>query len=320
MSPLRLVILDTDPGVDDALALLYLRSRPELRLLAITTVFGNADVETTTRNALWLRARLGLSVPVHKGAAAPLERPRGRSPVHVHGENGLGDIDLESLELSSVDPGLAHQRIIEIVRAHPGAVTLVAIGPLTNLALALRAAPDIAPLVSGVTIMGGAFGEQGRTGNVTPYAEANFHNDPEAAAEVLAAPWPLTLVPLDATMSCVLTDSAARDLAARSDAGRLTYEVTRGYAKAYARHEGLDGCVLHDVAALVSLTTPDLFATRTAPVSVTTSDERRGQTLWATSGREIGVRLQADGPRLAAHFQDALASTPSQAITRAHSS
>jgi inosine-uridine nucleoside N-ribohydrolase len=90
----RLVILDTDPGVDDALALLYLRARSDLRLLAITTVFGNADVETTTRNALWLRARLGLSAPIHRGAAAPLSRPRGRAPAHVHGQNGLGDIDL----------------------------------------------------------------------------------------------------------------------------------------------------------------------------------------------------------------------------------
>lgn len=304
-APPRLVILDTDPGVDDALALLYLRARSDLKLLAITTVFGNADVETTTRNALWLRARLGLSAPVHRGAAAPLSRPRGQAPIHVHGENGLGDIDLSGPDLPPPDAGTAHERIIALVRAHPGAVTLVAIGPLTNLALALRAAPDIAGLVAGVTIMGGAFGR----GNVTPYAEANLHNDPEAAAEVLAASWPVTLVPLDATMACVLTDAAARDLAEKGgDAGRFALEVTRGYAAAYARHEGLEGCVLHDVAALVSLTAPELFTPRLEPVVVTTQGERLGQTTWVEDGPPVRVLLGVDGSRLAEHFRQAIAS------------
>jgi len=306
MSPSsRLVILDTDPGVDDALALLYLRARPDLELLAITTVFGNADVETTTRNALWLRARLGLSTPIYRGAAAPLSRPRGSAPVHVHGENGLGDIDLSGRDLPPPDAGAAHERIVELVRAHPGAVTLVGIGPLTNLALALRAAPDIAGLVAGVTIMGGAFGR----GNVTPFAEANFHNDPEAAAEVLAASWPVTLVPLDATMACVLTDAAAHDLARDGgDGGRFALEVTRGYAAAYRRHEGLEGCVLHDVAALVSLTAPTLFSPRLAPVAVATEGQRAGQTTWAGDGPPVRALLAADGPRLAAHFRQAIAS------------
>ena len=293
----RRVILDTDPGVDDALALLYLRNRPDLDLVAITTVFGNADIETTTRNAVWLRARLGLSAPVHRGAAAPLSRPRGLSPVHVHGENGLGDIDLSGLLIPAADPGAAHERIVTLVRAYPGEITLVAIGPLTNLALALRAAPDIASLVARVTIMGGAFAG----GNVTPFAEANIHNDPEAAAEVLAASWPITLVPLDATMPSVLSNADARALSQSGEAGRFVHDVTRGYAKAYER---LDGCVLHDVAALVSLTRPELFTTRAGPVSVATSGERLGETAWAEAGPKIAVRVDADGPGLAAHFRE----------------
>lgn len=297
---MSLLILDTDPGVDDALALLYLRARPDLKLLAITTVFGNADVETTTRNALWLRARLGLSAPVHQGAGGPLIRPRGPSPTHVHGENGLGDLDLSGVALSPTDPGMAHERIIDLVRARPGKVTIVAIGPLTNLALALRAAPDIAGLVAGVTIMGGAFAG----GNVTTFAEANIHNDPEAAAQVLAASWPVTLVPLDATMSCVLTNADAGDLAEQGEAGRFAHDVTRGYAKAYER---LDGCVLHDVAALVSLTRPELFETRVAPVSVALLDERLGQTAWAEDGPAVSVRMRADGEALARHFRETVA-------------
>jgi len=288
----RLVILDTDPGVDDALALLYLSARPDLKLLAITTVFGNADVETTTRNALWLRYRMGLSAPVHRGAEAPLNGPRGASPVHVHGENGLGDVELSGPSLPAPDAGAAHARIIELVRTHPGAVTLVAIGPLTNLALALRAAPDIADLVAGVTIMGGAFAR----GNVTPYAEANIHNDAEAAAAVLAASWPVTLVPLDVTRSCVLSTSDARA------AGDFVETITRSYAAAYAAHEGLDGCPLHDVAALVSLTTPELFTAKTAPVSVTRGGERHGQTLLIDDGPPLSVQVKADGAGLVEHF------------------
>lgn len=288
----RLVILDTDPGVDDALALLYLSARPDLKLLAITTVFGNADVETTTRNALWLRDRMGLLASVHRGAEAPLNGQRGAAPVHVHGENGLGDIDLSGPSLPGPDAGTAHARIIELVRAHPGAVTLVAIGPLTNLALALRAAPDIADLVAGVTIMGGAFAR----GNVTPYAEANIHNDAEAAAAVLAASWPVTLVPLDATRSCVLSTAAARA------AGDFVETITRGYAAAYAAHEGLDGCPLHDVAALVSLTTPELFTVTTTPVGVARSGERRGQTLAIDGGPPVRVLVKADGAGLVEHF------------------
>lgn len=307
--PPRLVILDTDPGVDDALALLYLRARSDLRLLAITTVFGNADIETTTRNALWLRARLGLSAPVHRGAAQPLSRTRGPSPVHVHGDNGLGDIDLGDLDLPAADAGVAHEKIVELIRAHPGAVELVAIGPLTNLALALRAAPDIASLVAGVTIMGGAFGRQGRTGNVTPFAEANVHNDPEGASEVFGAAWPITLVPLDATLSCVWSDVAAKRLAARDGTlGAFAHAVSRRYAQAYGRHEGVEGCVLHDVAALISLTAPDLFASRPSQVTVSVSGARVGQTSSIGASSSIRVCLEVDGDGLAAHFQHTLGS------------
>jgi inosine-uridine nucleoside N-ribohydrolase len=243
MSPAspKLVILDTDPGVDDALALLYLRAQPGVRLLAITTVFGNADIDTTTRNALYLRDRFALGAPVHRGAEAPLSRPRGASPVHVHGHNGLGDIDLGDFVPPPPEAASATDRIVELVRAHPGEITLLAIGPLTNLALALRAAPDIADLVAEVVVMGGAFGEDGHGGNVTPFAEANIHNDPEAAAEVLSAAWPVTLVGLDVTTLCVLPKAAIQALT-ESSAGRFVDAVTRGYVEAYGRFDGLDGC------------------------------------------------------------------------------
>jgi inosine-uridine nucleoside N-ribohydrolase len=268
----------------------------------MTTVFGNADLDTTTRNALHLRDRFGLGAPVHRGAGAPLSQPRGRSPVHVHGDNGLGDIDLSGFPGGQPDPGLAHERIVDLIRAHPGQVTLLAVGPLTNLALALRAAPDIAGLVDQVVVMGGAFGEGGRHGNVTPFAEANIHNDPEAAAAVLAAPWPVTLVGLDVTTRCVLTNAQARDLATTGEAGQFVWEVTRGYAAAYGRHEGLDGCCLHDVAAVAFALEPALFETRRGPIGVVLDGEQRGRTPWIPEGAVQQACVNVDHALLLERF------------------
>lgn len=290
-APRKLVILDTDPGVDDALALLYLRANPTLKLLAMTTVFGNADIETTTRNALYLRDRFSPETPVYRGAEKPLDRPRGASPTHVHGEKGLGDIDVPTATRQA-DPGMAHERIVALVRENPGQVTLIAIGPLTNLALALRAAPDIARLIGDVVVMGGAFGTNGKFGNVTPFAEANIHNDPEAANVVLAGGWPVTLIGLDVTTFCVMTNTEAADLAmVGGELGQFASDVSRGYAAAYARYEGLDGCCLHDVAAVAYALNPGLFDTRRGAITVCVDDTRRGETRWG--GEERGVPQHA---------------------------
>jgi inosine-uridine nucleoside N-ribohydrolase len=297
----KLVILDTDPGVDDALALIHLRAHPALRLLAMTTVFGNADIETTTRNALYLRDRFAPGVPVHQGAERPLAGPRGASPTHVHGHNGLGDIALPEAS-GAPDPGAAHDKIIALARAHPGQVTLLAIGPLTNLAKALDAAPDIAGLIPQVVVMGGAFGEGGRTGNVTPFAEANIHNDPEAAAKVLAASWPVTLVGLDVTTLCELSNTDAKTLSETGETGDFVWRVSRGYAAAYGLHEGLDGCCLHDVAALAYALDPEAFETRRGAVAVILEGERRGQTVWAQTGPAHRVCLKIDAARIVESF------------------
>ncbi len=308
MSPAspKLVILDTDPGVDDALALLYLRASPSLRLLAMTTVFGNAEIDTSTRNALYLRDRFCPDVPVYRGAPAPLSRPRGPSPTHVHGENGLGDIVLHPFA-GAADPGAAHEQIIDLVRTHRHQITLLAIGPLTNLALALRAAPDIAGLVAQVVVMGGAFGTDGKSGNVTPFAEANIHNDPEAADEVLAADWPVTLVGLDVTTRCVLTNAQAEALT--GEAGDFAREVSRSYAAAYARYDGLDGCCLHDVAAVAFAIDPSPFSTRRGGVVVELDEDRRGQTRWAAHDRRPAqdICLAVDASRVVTSFLSALA-------------
>ena len=209
----RQLIVDTDPGIDDAMALLFLQAMPRTRIAAITSVFGNAAVDVTTRNARYLAERFGIDAPVHAGAAQPLRIPRRPSPVHVHGGDGLGD----AAALPGAGPGAAgrpaHEHMVELIRAQPGAISVLALGPLTNLALALRHDPGIAHLVERVVVMGGAFGWSGRRGNVSPVAEANVRNDPDAADEVLAAAWPVTLVGLDVTSHCVLPQEQARRLA-----------------------------------------------------------------------------------------------------------
>lgn len=293
----RQLILDTDPGIDDAFALAMLSRLPALELLAVTTVFGNADVETTTRNAAYLCWQLGLNVPLYRGASTPLLRPRGPGAAHVHGDNGLGNVALPAIPAAPAGNPDAAESIVERVRASPQRVTLLAIGPLTNLALALRRDPGIADLVAEVVVMGGAFGTGGYWGNVTPMAEANFHNDPDAAALVLSAPWRVTLVGLDVTSRCILPSAHASTLRRMAGAGELLWEMSRFYTAAYARFDGLDGCCLHDVAALAQLAAPDLFDYRCGRIEVTVEGAEAGHTRFFPdpAGRhQVCVAVDAD--------------------------
>ena len=278
--PRHKVIFDTDPGVDDAMALLYIDRSGALDLLGVTTVLGNADIDTVTRNALYIKERFGLKAPVAKGADQPLKRPRSESPSHIHGHNGLGDAPIPERLSVSADPRPAWHFIIDTVRAHPGEVTLIAVGRMTNLALALRHDPGIAKLVKGVSIMGGAFGTNGHGGNVSPVAEANVIGDPEAADEVLTAPWPVTVVGLDVTHETIMTRaylSALKDSA--GEVGAFIWDITRGYEAFYKEQVGLDGIACHDSLAVAAVIDPSLFETRTGPVRVVTDGIALGQTI-----------------------------------------
>src|SRR5215469_16178453 len=180
------IILDTDPGIDDALALFLALASPEVQLEAITTVSGNVDVHKTTRNALALLELAGRTdIPVARGCAEPLVR-QVVSAAHVHGDNGLGGVVLPEPHTRPVSQH-AIEVIIEKILAAPGEITLVPIGPLTNIALALRTEPRLAEQVREVVIMGGALLVPG---NVTAAAEFNIYADPHAAHMVLHAGWP----------------------------------------------------------------------------------------------------------------------------------
>ncbi len=283
------VIFDTDPGIDDAMALLYLSKLPELELLGITSVVGNADIATTTRTALFLRQQFGITAPVVRGAGTTLDGVAKPEPTIIHGHNGLGDVALPEIDESGLRAGAASAFIIETLKAHPGEVTLIAVGRMTNLALALRQAPSVAALARQVVIMGGAFGYQGRSGNITPAAEANIHGDPVAADEIFAAAWPLVAVGLDVTHDIVL-DSAylARLAAGAGGNGALLRDMSDHYAKFYKDVMSMAGVVGHDLLAVTYVLHPEWFETRQGPIRVVTEGIAVGQTIQMPASRKGG--------------------------------
>ncbi|KPA51844.1 nucleoside hydrolase [Photobacterium leiognathi subsp. mandapamensis] len=274
------IILDTDPGIDDAMAILFAEAHPDIDLIGITTVYGNATIDNGTHNALYLKQKFSMEALVAKGTDKPLIRDPVGATVVVHGEAGLGDVTApHSLDTKAIEKP-AYQFIIDSVRANPGEITLVAVGPLTNLALALEAAPDIIDLVKEVVVMGGAFGENDHRGNVTPFAEANIHDDPHAADKVFTASWPVVVIGLDVTEESFFTSQYLDEL--RDDAGEVgqfIWDISRYYLRFYSQKVGMDGCHVHDPSAIAYVIQPSLFNTRRGPVRVVTDGPAEGMTI-----------------------------------------
>ncbi len=256
------LILDCDPGLDDALALLLAHGDPEIELLAVTTVGGNVGLPVTTANALRLREYLGFDeVPIAAGAAGPLVRGAANAE-HVHGVTGLGAVDLPAAS-GAVTGQQAADLIIDVLRASPGTVHLVATGPLTNIALALRTEPRIAEWAASFVMMGGSY----TRGNATPAAEFNVFADPEAAAEVFAAEWEVVMVGLDLTLQAI-ADTAVIDR--MRGLGRLGEELVVPLATFWSDPADPEwrGQAVHDVCAVAYVSRPDLFVSRRASVQV----------------------------------------------------
>jgi inosine-uridine nucleoside N-ribohydrolase len=266
------VIVDCDPGHDDVIALVV--AARHTRLLGITTVAGNAPLAMTTRNAIITRDLLGIEVPVHSGAERPLVAP-ARHAAQVHGASGLDGADLPepSGPPASTD---AIGFIIDTCRAHEG-TWLVPIGPLTNIALALRGAPDLASRIAGISLMGG-----GTFGNRTAAAEFNIWADPEAAAAVFDYGGPLIMSGLDLTHQFLATtERIERVRALPGELAAILSDLFDFFRSRYvARHEDMGGGAVHDPCAVLALTHPELFTRRAAHVVVETRGEHtRGMTL-----------------------------------------
>jgi inosine-uridine nucleoside N-ribohydrolase len=304
------ILLDTDPGIDDAMALLFALASPELELLGITTVFGNVAVEQTARNALHILA-IGdrRDLPVVAGASQPLVRPPFPSS-GFHGTDGLGNLNLPAPDRVLTEwPGGAAGFIAEAVLARPGEITLIAVGPLTNLAHALQREPRIAAAARQVILMGGAVYCHG---NITPVAEANIYHDPEAARLVFGAGWPVTLVGLDVTMQTCQTPA---DLEALGRVGTPVADfiarILPCYLQSYQTRHGLNVVPTHDPSAIAFALDRSLFTVRRVPLYVEAEGRCSGQTvadprrLWDPLP-EIDVCTGVDAVRLLNLFHDRL--------------
>jgi inosine-uridine nucleoside N-ribohydrolase len=276
------VIVDCDPGHDDVLAIVVAAHHTEL--VGVTTVAGNAPIERTTQNALVARELVGGTFPVHRGAARPLVA-EPKHAAYVHGESGLDGAALPTPS-RPLDGDDAVGYLIETCREREG-VWLVATGPLTNLALALRSAPDLAHRVAGISVMGG-----GLFGNRSAVGEFNIWADPEAAAIVLGYGGPLVLAGLHVTHQFLATpERIARVRALNGATALVLADLLDFFSATYVeRHEDMDGAAVHDPLAVLALTHPALFSRRWCHVVVeTTGEHTRGMTV-------IDVRTLHDRP------------------------
>lgn len=284
-----LLLLDCDPGHDDALALALAARHGDL--LGVTTVAGNVPLERTTANALTMCEVLGLDVPVHAGSPRPIVAEL-RTAEFIHGTSGLdGPAHPPHGRRPASDDAVGF--IVDSVRAHPGALWLIATGPLTNVALALRAAPDIAGSLRGVSIMGGGI----PTGNVTPAAEFNVLVDPEAADVVFRSGVPLTMAGLDATHQWMIDEPIVeRVRAAGGVVAAFCAELLDFYGAAYGRaYSGRNAGPLHDPLAVLAVTHPRLLETERLHVVIElTGTHTRGMTVADLRGVKRGAAPNVD--------------------------
>jgi len=313
--PLPLII-DSDPGLDDALAIGLGLARPELDILAVTTVGGNADVRHCTENALRLLHAYGRDdIPVAEGAAGPLVGRVVRA-TEVHGEAGIGSTELPPATAQAV-PEHAVEFIARLLRDHPEPVAIAPIGPLTNIALVLKLYPDLADRISHLSIMGGSIGE----GNSTVSAEFNIYADPEAADVVFRSGVPITMMGLDVTHQALFDRRAAEALrASGTNSGRIAAELTDFALDRNMEWGGRTTAAIHDAVAVAHFAVADLVEVAPYYVEVDTTDgPARGRTVCdglpyrlkrydRSPNAEVGIRI--DRGRFESLVLDAFASLP----------
>ncbi|MGG7517337.1 nucleoside hydrolase [Allorhizobium undicola] len=302
MAQPRKIIIDTDPGQDDAAAImLALASPQELEVLGLTVVAGNVPLSMTSRNARIVCELAGRpDLPVYEGALKPLERPQVTAE-HVHGKTGLDGAVVDEPVMTVSDQHAVDFIIDTVRREEPGTVTLCTLGPQTNIALALQKAPDIAPRLREIVMMGGGFFEGG---NITPAAEFNVYVDPQATKIVFASGVPIVMMPLDVTHQLLTTrDRVARIAAIGTRPAQVMVEWLQFFERFDIEKYGSDGGPLHDPTVIAYLLQPALFSGRHCNVEIeTVSDLTVGMTVvdwWKVTGRAPNAmvmrNVDADG-------------------------
>lgn len=260
------VIIDTDPGLDDALALLLAFASPELEVLGLTTVGGNSGLAHTTRNALRLLHLIGRDdVPVAAGADTPLVRQDAVSAAGVHGDDGFGGVPLPEAPREA-DARPAVQLLVDLIEGRAEPITLIALGPLTNVATLIAAYPQVAAKLARIVLMGGG---AERLGNVTPTAEFNIWYDPDAAKRVFASGLPITMIGLDVTHKAITFAEDWEPL--REQGGPVADAVTAMvdfYTQTYRENLGIEGTAQHDSLAVAAVIAPELVWTSALHVDV----------------------------------------------------
>ncbi|MCK0150659.1 nucleoside hydrolase [Marivita sp. S6314] len=304
------IIIDCDPGVDDAIAILMaLGNKDAIDLRAITCVAGNVPLSSTSANARRVLDLAGCSeVPVYNGCAHPIMKQKGRTS-SAHGTDGLGGVNLRD-PVTPLQDDHAIDAINRIARETPGGIVLCPIGPMTNVALALLRYPDLRDHIRQIVLMGGAcFGP----GNITPLAEFNFHVDPHAAQIVMTAVIPIMLFGLDVTRQAILSKSFSKDLAAAEE------PLFQAAGQMLGAYESRDPC-LHDPCVIAWLVDPGLFKSVPAHVEITLSEgDAAGQSVARTQARHLNnrepnceVMTEVDVPRLEALLKDSLTTLASE--------
>ena len=303
----RKIIIDTDPGVDDTMAIFFALASPELEVVGLTTIFGNVHTHLATKNALrLLEIASRTDIPVAHGADNPLTRPYDGPVPFVHGEDGQGNIFLP--EPSSRPMSIsAAQFIVDQLRDNPGEITLVPVGPLTNIALALRLEPRIAEWVDEVVLMGG---NALAPGNPSPAGEANIRNDPEAADLVFGANWKVTMVGLDVTLKVHMSPEHLAQYATHNNPmSQHVSQIVPHYQNYFESNYDAKGIFVHDSSAIAYVLDPSLFTTEQWAIRVGVQGLGRGKT-WPALGHRIlppwqnrplvNVCVGVDGERLVA--------------------
>ena len=285
------LIIDTDPGVDDTLAIALAVAIPEVELLGLTAIFGNTFVKQSSRNARYLLDFLGYDCPVAEGAALPYGASDYTPSANVHGDEGLGALTTVPEIGKNIDETAA-AFLVRMAAENAGELVVCAIGPLTNIADALALDPAFATNIKSLVIMGGAYAVPG---NITPHAEANIYHDAAAADVVFATEMPIVMVGLDATMQTLLTPEDFEAMAVTSPkVGGFVRDISNFYLGFYRSVGVFDGCPMHDSTALLACLFPEKFTFEKSGIKVVLSGDDIGDTVADASRPKVDVAVGID--------------------------